>query len=475
MTLALAFSLLLQVTAVIIVLRGVRGQVFRHPGALLIIVAVIYDGVDEFANRLIRPGPERYGLTIAEVDRWMWFVGPGILLLAVSYLATLRPSTLAHHRSSPSAMGAIIRTLDWRVLAALTAPLYLYSVFGALHTLRGASSATYLQSGLTAQFMLPCLVLLSFSLVMRFGTRLILPVLLAQSLLLLLLGERIPIVAALVMLLFALQISGIRLSGRQVRLLVAGAMIAMLAITLSRSVAGRTNFATNAGPTQRLHALEVGLLHPGYMFKSVRSQYVYRLDGNDFASFTLAGISKGIPPVGITPLINNITLAIPSFLDPAKDSSPLATRSTEALYEPRYEMPPMNRLPTLLGTLLGYFGPFWFEFLCILLGVFFGLADRWVQRPTAARIVLGIGLVLCVMLYEQSPAVYPLTFRGVLVILALVKAAELARQIAAQHMGERFAGLGRDRLPRPIGGVRDRSARIYPEDPGPLQTHFWSR
>lgn len=431
MTLALVFSLALQASALVALYVALRGHFFRHPGALLVVVAVIYHGVAEVANRLVTPGSQRYGLTLSDLDHWMWLIGPGIFLFTVSYLTILRPSSikLTNDQQTKHVAASIF---NWRILALITVPLYLYALYGQVGKLAGPGGSGYVQTGIVSQFLLIAVVLLSFSLITRFGSRYLIPITIAQSILLLLLGERGPVVACIVMLFFALSVVGLAPTRHQWRLLFAIVVISIIALTASRGTVGRIAYGSNSGPSERITAIASGLLHPQALLTQFRSQYIYRIDGNDFAAYVLAGQNAGISPVGLSTFSNDVLLAVPSALSPGKLSSSLATRNEEFAFESRFQMPPMNRLPTLFGTLVGYFGPIWFEGLCVLLGIGFGFLDRWLQRASPTRIAFGVGLVYSVMTYEQGPTIYIMTARGVIFVLLAIKLIELSRKTVAR-------------------------------------------
>ena len=114
----------------------------------------------------------------------------------------------------------------------------------------------------------------------------------------------------------------------------------------------------------------------------------HRLDGNSFGAMELAAFKSGEPHLGVTPLKDDILLAIPSFLNPNKDSSDIGTREEQIYAEEHLGLVQFevgtgvwdNSLPTQLGVTMGYFGPWGMLFAATIFGAGFGWADRWIRR-----------------------------------------------------------------------------------------------
>ena len=299
---------------------------------------------------------------------------------------------------------------------------------GGILSQNGLSGKNYLQSGLITQFLLIFVVFLSFSIILHFGVKVALPVFLVQALSIVLLGERLPVIAASVALYYSLKRVNLKLSPRQVWTFVVLMALVIAALSVSRITFGRSAYGVNSSGTTRTNALLSGMASLGKIPETFRKQFSNRLDGNDFAAYTLKGITAGIPPVGFTTFINDAKLEIPSFIFPSKLNMPVADRDEELYFELRYNMPPMNRLPTVFGTLAGYFGPYWLELIAPILGAIFALIDRWLSKFNMYKFAIGIGLIFSIMYYEQGPAVYFAIFRGVIVMLAVITFIQFSRK-----------------------------------------------
>jgi hypothetical protein len=301
----------------------------------------------------------------------------------------------------------------------------------AAGALAGPETSQPLQvgAGLALQFLLVLIVFASFGIVCRFGRRWLLPVLLVQSAILAFIGERFLILVTAVMLFYALGRVGISIGRKQLSIGFTMLLLLALLITSARAAEGR--FSTAANGSLRLDFLMAGVANVSSpdTWDLVAGDLGYRLDGNSFGAMELQALSGGWAPLGVTPLINDVLLAIPSFLNPAKTSSALENRSEKQYAEvylglPVPEIYPGVRediLPTQLGANIGFWGPWGMLVAGLFLGVVFGLADRWLlRRLTPSRLLAGVGLFFCVLSYQGSWDVYSVTFRGIIVLLPMV-------------------------------------------------------
>jgi hypothetical protein len=122
-------------------------------------------------------------------------------------------------------------------------------------------------------------------------------------------------------------------------------------------------------------------------------------------------------------------LAVPGFLNPEKGESAIEDRSEKAYAELNLNLPlpfvvPGTRvdiLPTQLGAVIGFAGPWGLLLAALLLGALFGTADRWLLRQlTPTRLLIGVAFLSCALDYEASWDVYPVTLRGVLLLLPVI-------------------------------------------------------
>jgi hypothetical protein len=233
-----------------------------------------------------------------------------------------------------------------------------------------------------------------------------------------------------VLALYAFARFGVRLTRRGILLGILIFAVMGLAITSARVQEGRINPSSNS--SIRVRFIVTGFAHIAdeSTIHQLTSELGYRFDGNTFGAMELAAFATGEPHLGLTPLKDDVLLAIPSFLNPNKDSTDPGTRQEQIYAEERlglvkFEVAPgvwENSLPTQLGITVGYFGPWGMLVAALLLGFIFGRADRWLRRGfSPARVLVGLGLLYCVMDYENSALdTYTVTFRGILLLLVAV-------------------------------------------------------
>jgi hypothetical protein len=144
----------------------------------------------------------------------------------------------------------------------------------------------------------------------------------------------------------------------------------------------------------------------------------------------LQALRSGSNPVGLTPLKNDVLLAIPSFLNPNKDSGDIGNRSEKLYVEEHLPIPELlagdtgtyhDILPTQLGGLLGILGEGGMLAAAIFLGCMFAMLDRWLHRNLGpVRMLLSLGALYCVLDYEGSWDTWTITMRGIMILVVLV-------------------------------------------------------
>lgn len=444
-------SLGLQGLALVLLYVGLRGRLFRHIGAVFILVAVIFHGLSELVISL-DPSADTFrapfgGYIGPLVANWLTLVSPAILLCTITYLFVLGRT---RHDPGPPQTDSL-RLLDWRIVAVAVVPLYALTVLGKVQ----ASSqgidpigANYLASGLTAQFLLLGVVVLSYGLITTHNDRWTIPVLVGQSAALALLGERFTVIAAGLLLLFALARAGKRPSRKVVGTLVVLAVVLGVAISASRSVVGRTAFAYGSDSQTRASALLSGLGQIGSPATrhQVAVDYVYRFDANTYPALILDHLRHGSRPTGMAPISNDLAITVPRFLNPTKLGSSLATRDDGSYLSFYYGLPlttdnkgnvvGVNYLAGMFGVVLALGGVAGLLGASVLLGVFFGFCDRWLKRQASpVSFLIALGLMYCVLLYEQGVGPYPIVGRGVLVVATGIALLGFVRRMARKAGG----------------------------------------
>lgn len=441
----IALGLCLQAAALLILFYRLRREWFTHVGAWFVLLAVAYHGLNEVFLWWF-PGYDPYRLLVTPdyVGQFVIWVSVAILLFSVAYVVTVgRRSISTSGAETTIQLRRTTRFFDWRVMSIAALPLLVLTLGGQgyLSNIDVSTQSPGVAVGLSNQFFLLAVVLASFGLVSRFGTRALLPVLAAQSLLVASTGERLGILVTAAMLLYALARFGVRMNRRQ--LIVGVVLSAMLTLVITSARATEEPFLSTADSSIRIQYLVAGLRNIGSpaALELLANNVGYRLDGNSFGAMELEALARGASTLGLAPLQNDVALAVPSFLNPNKDNSDITTR-VEKDYAAAHlgllglEVAPgtwLDILPTQLGDLMGFWGPWGMLVASLVLGALFGLADRWLAGGVGpSRILVGLGLMYCALFYETSWDIYTVTFRGVILLLLVVFALKLASSSVAK-------------------------------------------
>jgi hypothetical protein len=444
----LVLGLLIQVIALGLLFAKLGRTWHRHLGAIFILMAVLYHGLSEifiawFPNR----DPYRSLFDLRYLGQFVLLVSVAILVFTIAYVSAIgkRPARALPTDTPDAALTK--RIFDYRLMILITAPLLILTLGGQGYLSNGGlqgGAGVGATLGLTQQFFILGVVLSGFGLVTRFGRRWIFPVVVVQSFILALVGQRMPILIAAVMLVYALSRLGMKPKRRGV---VFGLVLLILfawAITAARGAQGRYN-TTSSGST-RLTFLTTGFsnLFSSSTGQEIATTLAYRLDGNSYGAMSLQALGNGSSPVGFTPLKNDVLLAIPSFLNPNKDRTPVEDRDEKLYVERNLPIPELatsasteiDILPTQLGGLTGILGPIGLIFAALALGLAFAALDRWLRRGMGPmRMLVSLGVLYCVLDYEGSWDTYTVTARGILLLLALMGLILAIRHLTRHAIG----------------------------------------
>src|ERR1039458_8754153 len=211
-------GLLIQVVAVGLLFAKLGRTWFRHLGAIFILMAVLYHGVSEILFALYPSGDtDRLLVDPKYVGQFVLLISVAILVFTIAYVWAIgkRPGPVPPIDTPDATLTK--RTFDYRLMLLITAPLLILTFRGQGYGSNGglpAGASVGVTLGLTQQFLLLGLVLSGFALVMRYGRRWILHVLVAQSIILGLVDQRATPVFVAVMLIYVLSRLGIRLRRR---------------------------------------------------------------------------------------------------------------------------------------------------------------------------------------------------------------------------------------------------------------------
>ena len=437
------FGLFIQACALVLLFARLRQGWFRYLGAIFILMAVFYHGVSEIFAALF-PEVDSYRSLFgpAYADQFILLVSTAILAFTVAYCCAIGRKRQVSPAADPHAVAVTASIFDYRVLLLVTGPLLVLTLGGQGYASNGGlNSGTGVGTvlGLTEQFFILGVMLSGLGLIIRFGQRWFLPVLGAQSLLLALVGERRAILVGAVMLVCALARMGLKIRRRQAYACVALLLVIAWAVTAARGAEGR--YASTSGASVRLTFLTTGVSH---LFSASTGEEIvytlgYRLDGDSYGAMSLEALASGSSPVGLTPLKNDVLLAIPSFLYPQKDQSNVADRSEKLYVEENLPIPELQTspgvyidiLPTQLGGLTGILGPVDMICAAFILGLAFAALDRWLARRLGPmRMLIFLGFLYSVLDYEGSWDTYTTTARGIFLLIIFLAPIVALKQYA---------------------------------------------
>jgi hypothetical protein len=432
MSATLVIGLLFQLLALLILAAVVGRRWFSYVGALFIVMALIFHGLTEFVQSAL-PGQNPYRLLVSQsqIDEWVLLVGVGILVLTIAYVLSLAGIGSRETVAETVVANEISSPVDWRLAFGACLPLYLVAISAI--TLRSpleqpiqTGGWDYFILGLTAQFLVLGVVLTSFSYLVEHKGRHVFAVLFLQSLALALLGERLTVLIAILMLLHALATTGVRVgvSVKSKHVLLSLLLCGLIATIISsaRIAVGRDHLKGSAG--QRIEALLSGVdFLESEGGSGISEDFVSRFDGNAFPALIKSRIDEGWATTNGRGLINNLKLAIPSFIYTSKLETEVTERVEDVDLQAHFGLPEdIDVIPTLLGTFYSYRGAVPFLGICLLMGLGFAFIDRWIQRKqTLWTLVVQLAVVYCIGLYERDTGTYFVTLRGVILLVIMLK------------------------------------------------------
>ena len=417
-------GLLVQLAAILVLVGAFGWGCLRRTGFYFVVIAFAYHGIAELGIAVTgRRPPLRPAELEQMVGDWTVLVGASMLTFSLVYIAL--SDKASELQSVESRRRAVLAALPWPPMAG--ASVFLVGVVAA-GGYRGGASASYgegiggTQSGLTEQFLTPALALTMIGFIASGSNRRMVPTLFGGTLVVSLVGSRLTAVVLIGLTLFGLMLLDRRPTRRHVG--VALCLVAALAFVVdqARQHSGRSAFTQATSATDRLGQLAGGTLSwvkgDEARFADAATQpWAERLDGNTFGALVLAELRAGEPPVGAATVVNDTLLAVPSALNPAKLSSDITERSEKLYLRQWFVLDlPLDFLPTQLGVMLAYLGPWGLPLLAGGLGVLYAWGDRLIGRGSLLGFLVPLALLSCAMSYERSMETYVLTARGFAVI-----------------------------------------------------------
>jgi hypothetical protein len=391
------------------------------------------------------------------------FTGQADLMMSIVMLAFTIAYLLTHPErldgpARPVNLAALTTVLDWRILAAACVPMAVVTAAGRGYNDGTAVGAgTSLETNLVSTFFIVIIAAAAVAFVLRHGTRWFLPVLITQSLLLALAGERTPILMDGLALIVVLTFIGIRLPRRQLLAAALLTVMALLAINGVRVQQGRGIFYTNSGLGSRISALGNGLFGGSpasdAAMPGVVAQFASREAGVDFAGSILQSMSEGQPRLSASYVPKSLLLAVPSFLWTSKLA--LGTGIDPAqLQIDDFGLQQINYIPGMVGLYIGMLSFPWLLLLFFFLGLVFGRFERWLLREcTPARVILLAGAIASALLYDAGLPTILVQMRAAAALALVAKYAELVLPGATRRAARAHLHTARD-VPRAAGRSR---------------------
>ena len=437
MSLTLLTALFLQAIMLTLLRHRLGRHWLRRPVTLLVITSVIYEGLSPVLLEIPSINAQNiYRLGVAQhfTDQATLLMSAGMLALTVAYLFT-RPERVMSVPGEND-LQATVKVLDWRFLAAACVPLAVLTVHGkGYNSALGGVTGTPVTVALATMFFVVLVALTGFGLVLTYGRRWFLPVLIGQSLLLAAAGERSPVIVDAVVLIVLLGNTGMRPRPRQLLAAAGLTVIAVLAITGVRAQQGRNLYYQNSGLAARVSALGGGLSTvtsgtPGQpaAVHGLLGETAVRLDGVDFAGAILQSISLGQPRLSAAYVPESLLIAVPSTVWAGKLGK-LGVTTPASLEMYTFGLQDTNFLPGFTGLYAGFLSPGWLVAFLAGLGWLAGLGERRLFRAwTPARVVWLAGAVTAATWgFEAGLPAIVITLRTALVMAVCAKAAEALR------------------------------------------------
>lgn len=404
-------ALALQAVSLVLLRQQLFGTWLRRPFAVMVIIAVFYHGVSEVL-RLLPNGAVasmyRRGIVDQDAHLAALIISVSILSATTAYLVGLGHSG-RHATTDAGKLRAAMRTLDWRLLTIALIPLAVTTYNG-----QGYSSGVVLNSleqpplqVLASSLFVVLVILTTFSIVVRFGRKCFVPAVLGQALIMAACGQRLEIVLSAFVVLMLLNMVDLSPSKKQVLAIMAVGVFLMSSITALR-IDGREIFYTDTSFEERIAVVGTALFNPpkttGTIYqRPLLAQLTERLDGNEFSAPVLTALESRPPMGGLGEVINSMSPAVPSFLNPNKFNGDLGSRSSEGAQIEYFNLLRVDHLPGHFSLWLGLVGAWLHVPLMALFGLIFARFERWtMNKATAARIVIFTLLAIGALFYERG-------------------------------------------------------------------------
>lgn len=441
MTTTFAAALLAQAVSLALLRHRLGRRWLRRPVTLFMLVSTVDLGIapalltidsvradDTFALGVNRGFTDSADLVMSVV----------MLGFTLAYLLTRPERTVTMTR--PDDALVVARVLDWRVLAVACLAMAVVTAAGRGYSDGTAAGVgTPVETDLVSTFFIIVIAVTSVAFVLRHGSRWFLPVLVVQSILLALAGERTPVLMDAVALIIAARFVGSRPSRRQLGIAALLAIVTVYAISGVRAEQGRTIFYSNSGLMSRVTALGNGLVGGGLVgggpdgggpeagyaaSPGLVAQFATRESGVDFAGAILQSMSEGQPRLSPRYVPESLLLIVPSFLWTSKLDRSLALNPAQ-LQINDFGLQQINYIPGMVGTYIGMLSVPELMIFFGLVGLTFGGFERWLLREcTPVRVILLVGGIVSALWYEAGLPTMLIQMRAAVALAVAAKVAE---------------------------------------------------
>lgn len=377
----------------------------------MVIVAVFYHGLAEVFRMLPDAAVAnmyRGAISDEQAHFGAFIVSIGIFLATIAYLVGLGHSG-RHAKTDASRIKAAMRPLDWRILTAVLIPLAVTTYSGQGYSSGVAMNAQEqpLIQVIASGLFVVCVVLTTFSIIVKFGRRMFVPAIAAQAIIMAACGQRLEILLSAIVVLMLLNMVDMGPSMKQIVAVLAIGAFLVMSLTALR-VTGRDVFYSNSSLEERITAVGTAMFNPppktGSIYqRPMLAQLTERLDGNEFPAAVMTALDTRDPMGGIGEVWNSMSIAVPSFLNPDKHSGDLGSRSSKAAQVEYFNLLRVDHLTGHFTLWLGLVGP-WLHFVIMAgFGFIFARFEKWtMSKATAARLVLFTLLAIGAMFYERG-------------------------------------------------------------------------
>jgi hypothetical protein len=429
-TLLMAF--LIQIAAVVVLRHRLGSRWLQRPVTILVITACVYNGISEAllaipsvrAWDLYRIGTKQYYIDVATL-----VISVGLLAFVACYLA-IKPERMSTNVpvNGPEVAARIV---DWRLFSLASIPMAVLTYEGrGYNSANSTTEPVGISGNVSSEFLIVLISLAAFGVLVQYGIRLFVPVIVAQVVLLAATGERAPLLIGLIATLVLLSHVGLRPSRRQVGMIIGLSVVTMLGITGYRAVSGRGIYQQDTSLSARVESIRSGLytlVHtsnadntsPGLV-----AQFAGRLDGNVFAGDVIQSLDSGHVTLGAAPVWESALVVIPSAVWPSKlahaEINPMLPELNAFGIQPGIGIW-AGPIPTFSGLYIGDVGSYGDIAFMAFMGLLFGLGEIWLfRRFTAARIAMLAAAVQAALSYEAGlPAMLVALRTGIILAVAV--------------------------------------------------------